>query len=98
MVYADTDSVKTEIMKKHLNSIYGKVVYDLDKIYGEDNMEKRKFIVVHDDTAKKAKTIVFCDTISAYTDNMIYVVGGGCVYCKETGRKICELLHSKGVI
>lgn len=90
-MYADTDSVKTEKTKQFLNSLYGQ------QIYGENEM-KKKFIVVHDDTAKKAKTIVFCDTISAYTDNMIYVVGGGCVYCKETGRQICELLHSKGVI
>jgi len=90
-MYADTDSVKTMKTKQFLNSLYGQ------QIYGENEM-KRKFIVVRDDTSKRTKTIVFCDTISAYTDNMIYVVGGGCVFCKETGGEICELLHAKGVI
>ncbi len=91
-MYADTDSVKTEKTKQFLNSLYGQ------QIYGDNDMKKRKFIVVHDDTSKETNTIIFCDTISAYTDKMIYLDGGCCVFCKETGREICDLLHAKGVI
>lgn len=95
---ADTGSVKTEIMKKHLNSIYSKVVYDLDKIYGENDMNKRKFIVVHSSDETQDKIIVFCDSIDAYADNEIRLNSGYYIGCEETGREICELLRAKGVI
>ena len=85
-------------MKKHLNSIYGKAVYDLDKIYGEDDMEKRKFIVVHRAIEEHPIAIVFCDSITAYTENEIRLSCGSRLYCIESAREICELLHSKGVI
>ncbi len=92
MLYADTDSVKTEKTKQFLNSLYGQ------QIYGEDDMKKRKFIVVHRPVEEHKVAIVFCDSISAYTDNEIRLTGGSFIVCIETGREICELLHAKGVI
>ena len=91
-MYADTDSVKTMKTKQFLNSLYGQ------QIYGENDMEKRKFIVVHRPVENQEVAIVFCDSISAYTNYEIRLIGGSIIACKETGREICELLHAKGVI
>lgn len=92
MMYADTDSVKTEKTKQFLNSLYGQ------QIYGENEMKKRDFIVLHVPDDNHTKVIIFCDSIEAYTDNNIFLSNHKSIYCKETGREICELLHAKGVI
>lgn len=90
-MYTDTDSVKTEKTKQFLNSLYGQ------QIYGDNDMKKRKFIVAHENNTNN-KIIIFCDSIVAYTDQTIYTTCGITIFCEETGREICELLHNKGVI
>ena len=72
MIYADTDSIKA--MKNKLNSIYGKVVMNMNKDYICVIVDKSPVVIFKDKIVAIEKrgekaSIVCTDAVEFYTDN-----------------------------